>query len=202
MNWKIFRQVLCVILALMTFGCRSIYEMNLYSKPSGVTVQIGTDIRGRTPCKLEIPKGNKLIRDHYIDITYILDDGREITRTYDIRNYQPSKVNKFDNVLEPIRFTIAGIFYVPAIILFVSDIDMPDGYDGKDSYVYKPLTSDYSRKKEVQKEESNILLLIGAGLIITGNFVYHILGGKSKTDKVAGYDIFETFDGVDSVPIN
>ncbi|MBN2589829.1 MAG: hypothetical protein JXA96_08195 [Sedimentisphaerales bacterium] len=186
MKGKIFRQVMCVILALMMFGCKSAYDLTLYSTPSGVAVEVGQDIQGRTPCNLEIPRKSKLIQDHHINVKYILDDGREFLKSYDLRNYEPPGVD--------IGGFIGGCIAFPGMLL-ISLVSSDDDDDDKDRYTYKS----YEEKKEEKKaeKEKNKACWIGAGFILTGGIINGIFGNHNK-GKQYKYDIHETFDGVDA----
>jgi len=124
---KRFKQTICLILVFLLSGCRSAYELNLYTQPSGASVQVGSKFHGQTPCEIKIPKDSVLIRDHFIDITYTLDDGRRMTKTYDLRNYEPP---------DKLGGYIAGIIMTPGFLLWslteTSEDDRYSSFDKED----------------------------------------------------------------------
>ena len=175
---KILRQTLCIVLVFVLIGCRSAYRLNLYSQPSGANVLVGSNFQGQTPCKIKIPRDGALIRDHSIDVTYTLDDGREITKTYDLRKYEPP--NELPGY-------IALIIATPGILLFsLTETDEDDRYSPFD--------------KEDNTGNDREIRLIALGLIGLGALVYYVFCGDSK--GLEGYDIYETFNDVNDVATN
>ena len=175
---KIFRQSLCIILVFIQIGCRSIYQLNLYSRPSGATVQLGSKVRGETPCKIKIPADSVLIKDNHIEITYSFDDGRRFTRNYDLRKYEPP--NK-------IATAIGGAIAVPGLILLLlTETDEDDQYTSFD--------------KEDSDETDRNIQFTALGLIGLGVLVCYAFGGDFT--GIEGCDILETFDDVNDLSIN
>ena len=175
---KRFKQTICLILVFLLSGCRSAYELNLYTQPSGATVQVGTKVHGETPCEIKIPKDSVLIRDHYIDITYSLPDGRRMTRTYDLRDYEPPS---------ELPGYIAGIIALPGIVLIsLTETDEDDEFSPFD--------------KEDDDEDDREIQLIALGFIGLAALVYYVFGGEARGAE--GYDILETFDDVNDVTVN
>ena len=175
---KRFKQTICLILVFLLSGCRSAYELNLYTQPSGATVQVGTKVHGETPCEIKIPKDSVLIRDHYIDITYSLPDGRRMTRTYDLRDYEPPS---------ELPGHIATIIAVPGVLLLsLTETDEDDEFSPFD--------------KEDDNETDREIQLIGLGFIVLAALVYYVFGGEARGAE--GYDILETFDDVNDVTVN
>lgn len=184
MNGKQFRKAMCVILALMMFGCRSAYDLTLYSKPSGVIVELGPDIQGRTPCNLKIPRKSEIIQDHHINVKYILQDGREIVKSYDLRNYEPPKTD--------IGGFIGGCIIFPGVLLLkLVSSDKKD--DEEENRFYKPYDEEEEKEKEKERKEKNKVGLIGLGLIVLGVLTFNIFG-KHDDKRQYKYDIHETFE--------
>lgn len=169
MSTKRFRHCICLLLAVTQLGCRSAYELNLSSKPSGATVAIGGQVYGITPYKLEIPKDSEVIEDNCIDVVYTLPDGRTITRTYDLRDYkQPN----------PVLDLAAGILVLPGLLLFMlSSSDKDDEED--DQHYASPLDDDEEDDKAGRKAG-----LIGLALMGLGALVYCVFGGCKESNDV------------------
>ncbi|MBN2182656.1 MAG: PEGA domain-containing protein [Sedimentisphaerales bacterium] len=151
--------------------------MNLYSQPSGATVQVGSKVHGETPCKIQIPKDSVLIKNHFVDITYTLPDGRRITKNYDLRNYEP-----------PGEFpaAIGGMIMLPGILLWsLTETSEDDQYSPFD--------------KEDDTENDRELRLIALGLIGLGFLVFSLFDDARGAE---GYDILETFEDVNETSIN
>lgn len=167
---RLFRKALCVVLVFSLFGCSNNYVLNLYSKPSGVRVNVGPKVEGRTPCKIEIPKKSDLIKDHFIDVTYTLEDGTEIVKSYDMRNYEPpGEIPMFGG----------AIFAAPGALLTwfsLPEDTNEDSFSDEDNDPYWPGVG------------------IGIGLMCVGVLTYYVLGGKPNPEFE--YDINETFDNV------
>ena len=172
------KQAVCLILVFMQVGCKGVYHLKLYTQPSGATVQAGTKVHGETPCVLKIPKDSVLIQDHFIDITYTLPDGRQLIRTYDLRNYEPpSELPAF----------VGGMIILPGLLLWsLTETDEDDPYSPFD--------------KEDNKEDDREIRLVALGLIGLGALVYYVLGGEARGAE--GYDILETFEDVNEASIN
>ena len=172
---NIFKQTLCLFLVLLQVGCRGAYEFNLFTQPLDATVTINSQVYGVTPCEIKIPRDSELIKDHYITIAYALADGRRITKTYDLRDYEsPYKL--------PIY--IAGIIATPGVLLLLlTETDEDDQYSSFDK------DDDDGQDREVQ--------LIGLGLVGLGALIYYAFDGDFE-----GYDILEIFDDVNDVAIN
>lgn len=169
---KRLRQALCLVLVFLLVGCKSAYKLNLYTQPLGATVQVGSKIHGQTPCKIKIPKDSALIKDNHIDISYLLPDGRRMTKTYDLRSYEPP---------DELPYYVAGIFMVPGLLLlFLTHTSEDDQYSSFD--------------KEDSNEDDREIGFIGLGLVGLGLLVFQVLGGDTK--GIEGYDILETFDDV------
>ena len=169
MSRKIIRQGICIILAFCVLGCNSAYDLNLYSKPSGAYVKIGDKVFGQTPCNVKIPAKSDQIDDHHIDITYSLDDGRSMTKSYNLKHYKPPN---------QIATIIGASVAAPGILGFaLTETDEDDEHTSFDK-------DDSSRAKlEVR--------LISLGLIGIGALICYGFGG-SFTDE--GHDIYETFE--------
>lgn len=167
---RLFRKAVCVILVFLLSGCSNNYVLNLYSKPSGVRVRVGPEVEGRTPCKIEIPKKSDLVQDHHINVIYTLEDGTEIIKSYDLRNYEP-----------PGGIPVLGgaIFALPGALLTwfsLPEDTNEDSFSDKDDDPYWPGVG------------------IGIGLMCAGALTYYVLGGKP--DAEFEYDINETFKDV------
>ena len=175
---KMFKQSLCIILIFIQIGCRSVCQLNLYSQPSGATVQLGSKVQGETPCKIKIPADSVLIKDNHIEITYSFEDGRRFTRSYDLRKYEPP--NK-------IATAIGGSIAAPGIILLLlTETDEDDQYTSFD--------------REDSDETDRDIQLATLGLIGLGVLVCYAFGGDFA--DIEGWDILETFDNVNDVSIN
>jgi hypothetical protein len=173
-----FKQIICLILVFSLAGCKSAYNLNLYTQPSGATVQVGSKVRGETPCKIKIPKDSALIKDNHIDISYFLPEGRRMTKTYDLRDYEPP---------DELPYYIAGLFIVPGLLLlFLTHTSEDDRYSSFD--------------KEDSNEDDREIGFIGLGLVGLGVLVFQVLGGDTK--GIEGYDILETFDDANDVTID
>jgi hypothetical protein len=175
MRRRLFRQAICIILVFSLTGCSSDYVLNLYSKPAGAKVQIGPDVSGRTPCKIEIPKNSNLIKDHHIAVTYMLNDGTKVVKSYDLRDYEP-----------PGSLAVIGgsIFAVPgALLLWFSlpENTNDDSFSDEDNAPYWPGIG------------------IGLGLVGMGALTYYVLGGDSSAKYE--YDIHETLEDANNVLI-
>ncbi len=176
MDRQVFRQAICIILCFSLFGCSSAYNLNLYSSPSGAIVQVGNNVRGRTPCNIEIPRNSKYIEDNHIDVTYTLEGGREIVKSYDLRNYEPPS---------DLALFGFGIFAVPGALLFgLSRSQETDQY----TFSNKDDGTDWAG------------IGVGIGLMGLGALTYFVLGGDfgAKHD----YDIYEVFDETNNTQIN
>jgi len=188
MNGKLFRQAVCVILVLMMFGCRSAYDLTLYSQPSGVAVEVGPDIQGRTPCNLKIPKKSELIQDHHIDVKYILDDGQEIVKSYDLRKYEPPGAD--------IGGFIGGCIAFPGVLLLsMISSDDEDDDDRDNTPFFYTVDKEKEKKEEKERKKKAEVGLIGSGLALTGGIINGIFGNHNSK-KQYSYDIHEKFDEV------
>jgi hypothetical protein len=173
--WTRLKQILCIVLVFVLIGCKSAYRLNMYSQPSGATVLVGSNFQGRTPCKIKIPRDSVLIRDHFIDITFKLDDGRRMTKTYDLKNYEPPN---------DLPGYIAAIIATPGIILLLlTETNEDDQYSPFD--------------EEDDTEDDREIRLIALGFIGLGALVYYACYGDAE--GLEGYDIYETFEDVDDV---
>ena len=169
MRRKIFRKFICIILSLCLFGCGRAYNLNLYTKPSGATVQIGSEAKGITPCNVKIPRDSDLIKDKHIDVTYKFDDGRELSKSYDLRKYEPP---------DEIANCLAAAIALPGVVLIgLTETDEDDQYTSFD--------------KEDSDETDREIQLIALGLIGVGVLIYYVFGNDPDID---GYDIYEIFD--------
>ena len=172
---NILRQTLCLVLVFLLAGCRGAYQLNLYSQPSGATILVGSNFQGQTPCKIKIPRDSVLIRDHFIDITYTLDDGRKMTKTYDLRNYEPP---------DELPAYIGTTIMLPGLLLWsLTETDEDDQYSPFD--------------KEDDREDDREVRLIAFGFIGLGALVYYVLYGQAR--GLEGYDIYESFNDVNDV---
>lgn len=172
---KILRQALCIVLVFLLTGCKGAYRLNLYTQPSGANVLVGSKFQGQTPCKIKIPRDSVLIRGHFIDITYTFDDGCRMTKTYDLRNYEPP--NDFPGY-------VAAVIMAPGFLLWsLTETDVDDQYSPFD--------------KEDDKEDDREIRLIAFGFIGLGALVYYVFYGQAR--GLEGYDILETFNDVNDV---
>ena len=177
MHREIFRQVLCIILSFLMFGCSGTYNLNLHSEPSGVAVQVGPDVQGRTPCNIEIPKDSDSIKHHRIDVKYTLENGREIIKTYDLRKYEPPN---------QIATIIGASIAAPGVLGFaLTETNEDDNYTSFD-------------KEDSNRTELRIRLF-SLGLVGVGALICYTFGGSFNSD---GYDIYETFEDANEVSIN
>ena len=177
MRKGLFRKAICIILVFSLSGCSSDYVLNLHSKPPGAKVQIGPKVTGRTPCKLEIPQKSDLIKNHHIDVTYTMENGREIVKSYDLRNYKPPK---------GLAVIGGGIFAVPGALLF--------GFSWSDD------TDQYTFSHGDEEDPYWPGIGVGLGLMILGALTYYVLGGDSKAKYE--YDIHEIFEDMNDSPVN
>ena len=187
MKGNLFRKAVCVILALTMFGCKSAYDLTLYSQPSGVAVEVGPDIQGCTPCNLQIPRDSEIIQDHCINVRYILDDGREFLKSYDLRNYEPPNPD--------VGSFIGGCIAAPGLLLLALL-----GSDDKDDNNVK-LCKVREEEEKKERKEKNKAGLIGLGFIASGAIIMGIFGNHDgkRQDK---YDIRETFEDVNDLANN
>jgi hypothetical protein len=173
-----FKQILCLILIFLQAGCGSAYQLNLHTKPSGATVRAGSNFLGETPCKIKIPKDSTLIREHYLDITYSLPDGRRMTKTYDLRDYEPPN---------ELPGWIAATFIVPGLLIFsLTETDEDDKFSPFD--------------KEDDDEYNRQVRWIASGSVGLGILVFYIFYGDAR--GLEGYDILEKFDDANDVTVN
>ncbi len=161
------KKALCVLLVFMLVGCRSEYHLKLHSDPPGAAVIIESNRYGTTPCELEIPIDNELVRDGSLTVRYILPEGREVTQTYDLEQYKPP------NTLAAV---LVGVLAVPGVILIAigakdndDDDDWPDDDDDENDYG---------------------LIASGAGLLVAAGLIMHIF--DVKLEGLGGYDIHVT----------
>jgi hypothetical protein len=172
------KKALCLILIFLQAGCGSNYQLNLHTRPSGATVKVGSNFFGETPCKIKIPKDSVLIRDHYLDITYSFPDGRQMTKTYDLRNYKPPN---------ELPAWIAATFIIPGLLVFsLTETDEDDKFSPFDE------DDDTAYERNVK--------LIALGSIGLGALVFYVFYGD--TQGLTGYDIHEKFDDANDVPSN
>jgi hypothetical protein len=174
----ILRQIFCLALVFVLIGCRGAYRLNLYSQPSGANVLVGSKFHGQTPCKIKVPRNSVFIKDHFIDITFTLDDGRRMTKTYDLRQYEPP--NNLPGY-------IAGIIATPGIVLLLLT-----GTNEDDQY--SPFD------KEDDTEDDREIRLIALGFIGLGALVYYVFYSDAK--GIEGHDIYEKFDVVNDITAN
>ncbi len=176
---KVYKKAVSIFLIFSLTGCGNNYVLNLYSKPSGARVQIGPDIEGRTPCNVEIPKNSSLIKHHRIEIKYTLEDGREFTKTYDLRKYEPSS---------GLAEGGAAVFAGPGVfLLWIASSDEHEECRSFD--------------EEVDEHSQRLLVgLAGLGLIGFGYLTYLALGGESSAKYE--YDIYETFEEANDISVN
>ena len=174
---KCFRQAICIILVFSLSGCTNNYVLNLYSKPSGALVKVGEKAEGRTPCTIEIPQKSKLIKDHRIEVTYTLEDGREIVKSYDLRKYKPP---------ETLALIGGGIFMTPgALLLWLS---LPEKTTNEEDSIFN--------ESEHYNDPYWPGIGIGLGLLAVGGLTYYALNGFSKAEFE--YDIHEKFQDVNN----
>jgi hypothetical protein len=174
----ILKQTLCLVLVFVLIGCKNAYRLNMYSQPSGATVLVGSKFHGETPCKIKIPRDSVLIRDHFVDITFTLDDGRSMTKTYDLRNYEPPN---------DLPGYIAAIIITPGLLLWsLTETDEDDQYSSFD--------------KEDDTEDDREIRLIALGFIGLGALVYFVF--YSNAEGLEGYDIYETYNDVNDLATN
>jgi len=192
MNGKIFRKTMCVILSLMMFGCNSAYNLTLYSQPSGIAVEVSPEIQGRTPCNLSIPYDSDLIKHHNLDVKYILDDGREIVRSYDMRMYEPPGPD--------IGGFIGGCIAFPGMLLLsILGSDKDDDCDCDDKPFFYKVDKEEEKRKEKAEKEDRKAGLVGLGLVVTGALISGVFGNHNSKRKY-NYDIHETFEYVNDSP--
>lgn len=173
------KQSLCIILVFSLLGCKSSYRFKLHTQPSGALVRVGSIIEGETPCEIEIPANSVLIRDNYIDITYSLPDGRELTKTYDLSKYETPNI---------LASTVGAIIAVPGMLLMMlTRTDKDD--ENSSSFKHNDEEEDDDEDEEEEK-----FFLIGLGIVFVGGLVSYVLGGNSA--PLEGYDIFETFEDI------
>lgn len=172
------KKALCLILIFLQAGCGSTYQLNLNTRPSGAAVQVGSNFLGETPCKIKIPKDSALIRDHYLDITYSLPDGRRMTKTYDLRNYEPP--------CELPGWTTATFIVPGLLIASLTETDEDDKYSPFD--------------EEDNDEYTRQVRLIALGSVGLGILILYFFNGDTKSLK--GYDILERFDDANDVSVN
>jgi hypothetical protein len=138
---------------------------------------MGSKFQGQTPCKIKIPRDSVLIRDHFIDITFTLDDGRRITKTYDLRDYEPP------NELPTL---VGGMIMLPGLLLYLlTETDEDDQYSPFD--------------KEDDDEQDREVQLVALGLVGLGALICYIFNSDSK--GLEGYDIYESFNDVNDVGV-
>jgi hypothetical protein len=169
MSRKIIRQGICVILIFCLLGCNSAYDLNLYSSPSGAYVKIGSKVYGQTPCNVKIPAKSDQIDDHHIDITYSLEDGRSMTKTYNLKHYKPP------NQMATIR---GASIAAPGVLGFaLTETDEDDEHTSFDE--------DDSNRTKLE------IRLVSLGLIGIGALICYAFGGSFTS---GGEDIYETFE--------
>lgn len=169
MRCKRFRRSICVLLIVSLTGCRTAYELDFSSKPSGADVIIGGQVYGTTPCTAEIPRDSEDIQDHLIEITYSLPDGRSISETYDLREYERPN---------PVGWFVGGIVAVPGVLILalVSDDD-----EDEDEFASSSDDDESDGAKWV-------VGLIGLGLVAVGALIAGAFGPGEENN-----DIFVVF---------
>ena len=131
-------------------------------------MQVGSKTKGRTPCRLKIPKKSDQIKNQHIEVTYTLEDGKEIIKSYDLRKYKPP---------EGLALFGGGIFAFPGALLF--------------GFSWSEDTDQYTFSHE-DNDPYWPGIGIGLGLMGLGTLTYYALGGDFKAQSE--YDINETFE--------
>lgn len=164
---------LCIGLILALVGCRSDYHLNLHSEPPGAAVIIEQNRYGTTPCELEIPTDNELVRDGSLTVRYVLPDGRGTTVTYDLDQYKPPNV---------LGAAAVAIFGIPGVVL----ICLGDTDDDDDSWPDDDDDDDYG------------MIAAGAGLLAVAIGIMYAF--DVNMDGFGGYDIHVTLPEAGNVP--
>lgn len=165
MRCKRLRRSICVLLTVSLAGCRTAYELDFSSKPSGADVIISGQVYGTTPCTVEIPKNSEEIHDHLIEITYSLPDGRTITETYDLREYERPN---------PVLQIAGGILIIPGALLLM--LASSDEDEDEDDFT--------SSSDDDEEDRSNwVAGLIGLGFMAIGALIGGAFGpGEDNND--------------------
>jgi hypothetical protein len=168
--------VLCLMVASMQVGCRSVYRFHCTSVPFPAGVVIDEQMMGETPCDVAVPKDSDWIRDGRIEFTFCLPDGPEKTHTVNLHNLKPSN---------PMAEAISAPMMLTGVALLLSSGD--HGQDEKEE-IGRPWTKD-----EKEKHRNNLnMALVGFGVAGAGGGVYHLLGGND--DSLNGYKIHVDFN--------
>ena len=166
-----FRSIVCLLLVLSQFGCRSVYRFRCTSYPPEAGVVIAEEMVGETPCVVEVSKDSEWIQDGRIEFTFCLPDGRERKKVVDVRCFKSS---------HPLAETVAMPFWIVGGGLIVWAAATLDDDDD----------SDYSEDRDDDEDDAIVTGLAGFGVLGIGAAVYGLLGGQSeglRTHKVLVY---------------
>lgn len=158
----VFRRVVCLVLILSQFGCRSVYRFRCTSHPSEAGILIADEMMGETPCDVDVPKNSEGIQDGKVEFTFCLPDGRRQKKVVDLSGFKPSN---------PLAEFVAAPFFLAGggmLVLASSD----DDEDDDDT----PFPDD----KDKHHGDSLTTGLAGIGVVGIGLGVYGLLGGKSE----------------------
>ena len=163
----------CMILALTQVGCRSVYRLECSSFPPVAGVLIGEQVMGETPCTIAIPRNSEMIRDHKVELTFCLPDGREKVHVVDLHGRKPSNPLA-EIVAAPFVFTGLGL-----VLLFGGDDEDKD----------EDFPSFASHKKHDNHDHG--VALLGWGVMGIGAGVYWLLGGDGAS--LSGHEVHVDF---------
>ena len=166
--------IVCVILVLTQAGCRSVYRLQCSSFPPVAGVLVGEKLMGETPCTVTIPKDSEMIRDHKVELTFCLADGREKVHVADLHGLKPS--NPMAEIVSA-PFVLTGLGLV--LLFGGSDEDEDEGGSFTDHH-----------EKDDDHDHGKVLL--GWGVMGVGAGVYWLFGGDAAS--LSGYDVHVYFD--------
>lgn len=168
--------VVCVMVVLAQVGCRSVYRLRCTSFSPVAGVLAGEQMMGETPCTVTIPKKSELIRDHKVELTFCLPDGREKTHVVDLHGLKPSN-------------PLAEAVSMPFMLAGVGLILLSGGGDEDED---EEEDSPFATHDKKHKAGNLGMGLLGLGVMGAGAGLHHLLGGD--TDSLTGYDVHVYFD--------
>ena len=129
---------------------------------------------GETPCTIAIPRNSEMIRDHKVELTFCLPDGREKVHAVDLHGLKPSN---------PLAEIVSAPFMLTGLGLVLL-------FGGSDEDEDEDAPSYGNHEKHDNHDHGKTLL--GLGVVGVGAGVYWLLGGDG--DSLAGHEVHVDFD--------
>jgi hypothetical protein len=176
MHGRIVDGIVCVLVIVSGFGCRSVYRFRCTSSPSPAGVVVRERMLGETPCSIKIPRKSKLIQDRKIEFTFCLPDGREKSRIVDLHRLKPTN---------PLAEAVAAPFLLGGLCLLASASTDADS-DESSSF----------GEEDKDNGHNFCSMLLGLGTVGIGGGLYALFGGH--TDSLTDFPVRVDFNEPES----